>query len=193
MVIMSPAVCANGEEDPPAPVVGYSTFQQWSFSEWNYGPVNPDDGWQNAFGTPKLYVNPSSLWNSIVEGHTGVWTFTDLWGGVGIDIPNNPGPMPENDMWITLTWKAAGLSILPDRPIVGVGIQPDQEIPLGDGWMSTLFKIDFGPNPPDEWLAINGDILLDQVTVETHSVPEPATVGLLICGALLAFRRRKKY
>jgi hypothetical protein len=152
--------------------------------------VNPDDGWNS---NAQLYVNPNSLWNANIDGHPGVWTFTGLWGGVGISIPNNSVPQPENEMWIELTWKAANLSIVvPDRPLIGVGIQPDQEI-LIDGWMSSLFKIDFGSNLPDEWITINGDILLDQVVIDTYSgVPEPATFVLAIGGAIMAFRRKRK-
>ena len=202
MVIMSPVVCASGAIFPPPSWRGEegTTFQQWSFSEQNYAWVNPDAGWDNEFGTPQLFLDRNSLWNATVGEHTGVWTFEGFMGGVGIDISNNPVSRPEKEMWVELTWKEAGLmDFVPDVPSINVVADLDsklveriQEISIGDGWMSTLFKITLQPNPPREWVTITGDILLDHVVIDTRCIPEPATIAILVCGALLAFRRRRK-
>jgi hypothetical protein len=203
-VILAAAVCASATIFPPPSWRGEegTTFQQWSFSEEDYGPVQPDEipeeaRWVNEFGTPKLYVN-SSGWSDYVDGHQGVWTFMGRMGGVDIHIPNNKEPQPVKEMWIELTWKAAGISeLLPDRPFVNVWADHfrvdlmDETIPDDEEWISTLFKVNIWPNPPGEWITINGDILLDQVIIDTYCIPEPATLGLLSAGALLAFRRRR--
>ncbi|MCJ7729040.1 MAG: PEP-CTERM sorting domain-containing protein [Sedimentisphaerales bacterium] len=202
-VILGAAVCASAAIFLPPSWRGEegTTFQQWSFSEQNYAWVNPDADppWDNDFGTPQLFVDRNSLWNATVGEHTGVWTFEGLMGGVGIDIPNNPVSSPEKEMWVELTWKEADLmDFIPNVPSINVVADLDsklveriQEISIGDGWKSTLFKITLQPNPPREWVTITGDILLDQVIIDTYCIPEPATLGLLSAGALLAFRRRR--
>lgn len=192
---------------------GTTTSEQWSFSDWNYGPLHPDAGWVNPFGTdpeyPYLVVNPGADHSLSLGSHTGVWALGS--SGIDVVIPNNPdsGPGTQKEMWIELTWSIAGRSrFLPDQLMVDVFPLYDDEnasfrmetlrtnqSTSQDGqrqWFTTLYKVDIWPNPPGEWITIKGDIYIDNVAVDTICIPEPATFGLLIGGAIMAFRNRKK-
>jgi hypothetical protein len=228
MVILSAAVNAgarafsapdwNGDDG--------TTFQQWSFSkqQWSFlkrhsGPQLPDTGWVNEFGTPQLSVYDSQ-WSNKVDGHRGVWKFNSRRSEMFIDIPNNPESRPLKEIWVELTWEAAGTrncipweaactrnyipwevagtrNCIPDQPIIGVWAdhfekELMEEKQIDNKWTASLYKITIWPNPSAEQITISGDIRLDQVVVDTRCIPEPATLGLLIGGALMAIRRRRK-
>ncbi len=198
LVVLSTVVVADvsAYTSPPWSPGPTTTFEQWSFSAWNYGPVLPDNGWNNPFGTPQLVVSTSSQWNSSVGQHSGVWTLN---GEMDFIIPNYPVAQPEKDIWVEVTWQGAGLSsFVPDKPLLGIECDYDsvlisrQETPLNDGWTTTLFKLNVYPNPSSEWLVLKGDIMVDSVTINTICIPEPATFGLLIGGAFMAVRRKQK-
>ena len=190
-------VCATDALSSPSWNPGpTTTYEKWSFSAWNYGPVLPDAGWDNDFGTPQLVISTSSQWSSSVGQHSGVWTLS---GEMDFIIPNYPDvTRPEKDIWAEVTWKGAGLSYLPDKPLLGIECDYDevviqrQDTVLGDGWTTTLFKLNVYPNPTTEWIVLKGDIMVDSVTINTICIPEPATFGLLIGGAFMAIRRRQK-
>jgi hypothetical protein len=174
-----------------------TTFQQWSFSEWDCGPLEPDEGSNNAYGEPWLLVDSASQWSQSVDQHSGVWA---LGGEMFIDIPNFPLVQDMKEIWIELTWKGAGRTFLPDKPIIGietdVGIDrmelfEREETSLGNGWKSTIYKYHVWPNPTKEWVTINGDIYLDQVITDTRCVPEPGALSLLGLGALFGLRRKR--
>jgi len=217
MVILSAAVNAGARAFPAPSWSGDdgTTFQQWSFSkrQWSFlkrhrGPQLPDAGWVNEFGTPQLSVY-GSKWSNKVDGHQGVWKFNSLRSEMIIDIPNNPESRPLKEIWVELTWEAAGTrncipweaadtrNYIPDQPIIGVWADHFEkelmgEKPIDNNWTASLYKITIWPNPSAEQITIKGDIRLDQVVVDTRCVPEPATLGLLIGGTLMAIRRRRK-
>jgi hypothetical protein len=177
-----------------------ATFQQWSFNgtEPNRGPVAPDDGGLgNSFGTPALYVFGNSAQRS-----DGAWNLvTDE---MDIRIPNSQELQPLKEMQIELIWKAAQDSFLPPQPSVSVTpVYADQNLHIypqvlllgeeqADGWTKTVFSVNITPNPIREWIYIKGGIIVDQVSIDTRCIPEPVTFGLLIGGALMAIRRRRK-
>jgi len=173
-----------------------ATYEEWSFSTWNYGPVTPDTGWDNDFGTPQLVVSTASQWSSSVGEHDGVWTLS---GEMDFIIPNYPDTTrSEKEILVEVTWKGAGLSYLPDKPLLGIECDYDEVVitrtdtVLSDGWTTTLFKLSVYPNPSTEWIVLKGDIMVDSVIINTICIPEPATLGLLIGGAFMAIRRSRK-
>jgi len=115
-------------------------------------------------------------------------------------IPNDPIERPYKDIIITLIWAAGGAgAFMPDRPLVGVSAVPMEgmEMTVADNtldavWTESVFTIKIWPNPPEEWIAVKGDILVDEIKVETECVPEPATLGLLGLGSLALLRYRRK-
>ena len=200
MVILSAAVSAGARVFPAPSWSGNAgtTFQQWSFSDGNTNP-SPDvfPAPITPFGTPQLSVY-NSVWSNNLDGHQGVWTFSGFGSGVLLDIPNNPVSQPVKEMLVELTWEAAGISaFIPDQPIIGVWANNFTEQFMGvqqldNNWNASLYKITISPSPSAEQITINGDIRLDQIVVDTICTPEPATFGLLIGGALMAIRRRRK-
>jgi hypothetical protein len=174
-----------------------TTFEEWSFKEWNYyGPFEPDPNWKNDFETPLLQVSNTAQWTEYMGQHQGVWT---LGGEMDLMIPNFQVAQPKKEIWLELTWKGSSTrGFLPNKPIIGIGcdyedMQMHQELLTTDneGWNTTLFKIDIWPNPPLEYITIKGNILVDQVVIDTECIPEPATLGLLIGGVFLALRRKR--
>jgi hypothetical protein len=204
VAVLSFGVCANAQY--PWGMDGMTTFQQWSFSQWDLGPVQPDAGWDNKYGTdelpsPYMVVTGGNYQFKSISGHTGIWALGEL----DFLIPNYPVAQPEKDIRIEITWKGAELTFLPDTPLVGVvGFYNDEEIipsvqilqdapvPGTDGWKTSVFNISIWPNPANEWIAVKGDIYVDRVTIDTICIPEPATFGLLIGGAFMAIRRNRK-
>ena len=132
----------------------------------------------------------------VIDDRQGV---VPLSGEIDVLIPNYWELRPWKDIQIHLTWKPAGLDlILPDKPLVGVtpGYDPYKVFTvstsenLGLGWVYSLYEIEVIPNPPEEWIAIKGDILVDELVIDTVCVPEPVTIALLGLGGLVVLHRR---
>ncbi len=134
-----------------------------------------------------------------VDDHIGVW---GLSGEIDVYIPNWPERRPEKEIWIQLTWKAGELDqspFLPDVPIVGVAADifgsmtmTRQDFSVGqDGWYQSVFDIHLWPNPTKEWIAVKGDILVDQLVIDTICIPEPGTILLFSIAGWVISRGRK--
>jgi hypothetical protein len=169
-----------------------TTSQTWYFNTNDPMPPMPDVV-DNAFGAPFLMVDisPAGGWID------GAWALS---GEIDVVIPNDPTLRDEKKIEIWLTWQAGDLtSYLPSRPLVGVSADPmtgmemliKPQDPIGD-WNVTLYDITIRPNPASEWIAIKGNILVDQLTINTECIPEPATMGLLGLGSLALLRNRRK-
>jgi len=176
-----------------------TTTQIWYFGADDVMPV-PDV--VNPVGhTPKLRVDPGSGtgWHPTVDGRTGVWSLS---GEIDVVIPNYEFPNPYKDITISLIWAPGGVDdFMPDQPLVGVSAIPMDSMTMsvvndpfeGTIWTQSIYSIRIWPNPPREWIAIKGDILVDQLDIKTTCVPEPATMGLLSLGGLALLRVRRKH
>jgi hypothetical protein len=181
-----------------------TTLEQWSFGDGSVTPSPDPLTLHNTYGTPELWVGSRATYYDSIDSYKGVWTpGTDE---IDIQIPNtdNTGSNTYKNIWIEITWKAAGLTVrphLPSNPMVLV--DPDggydamnftrSDTLINDsGWYRTIVMVDIWPNPISEWIAIKGDIYIDEITIDTRCVPEPATFGLLIGGAFVALRRKLK-
>ena len=153
----------------------------------------------NDYGVPVLTVDtsPAGGWVPDPTGNGGGWALS---GEIDVIIPNDPTQREYKTIDILLTWRAGALGSLPNRPLVGVSADPmtamemaiEPQVPVND-WNVTLYKITIWPNPAEEWIAIKGDIVVDQLQIVTECIPEPATMGLLGLGSLALLRNRRKH
>jgi hypothetical protein len=176
-----------------------STYQRWDFLTESTTPA--PDASSNQFGTPALRVNPVGVWDQGGGSHLGIW---GLSGEIDVYIPNWPQIRPEKEILIQLTWKAGEADqspFLPDMPIVGVAADvfgsmsmTRQDFSVGqDGWYQSVFDIHLWPNPTKEWITVKGDILVDQLIIDTICIPEPGTILLLGTGLLTVISRRRRF
>lgn len=166
-----------------------STYQIWEFETDDATPV--PDVVSNPYGDPLLRVNTPFGWDN------GAWALS---GEMDILIPNYPYIRPEKWIQIQLTWKPGGLDpdpYLADQPLVAVTPFDAMEMFRYDdgqvipGWIHSTFKITIWPNPLEEWITIKGDILVDELVIDTICIPEPATMALLGLGGLTLMRKRR--
>ena len=179
-----------------------TTFQAWSFSDDVTTPA--PDTVNNQYGTPLLQVDTDHGWYESIDLGQGVWALS---GEIDIVIDNNPEPNPFKEIWINLVWRPEendptgapfNKSIfLPDAPLVAVWPFSNMEMVVNDetvnGWHHSTYEITIWPNPIDrEWITIKGNILVDELSIDTICVPEPATIALLTLGSLCTLRTRRR-
>ncbi|UCE99233.1 MAG: PEP-CTERM sorting domain-containing protein [Planctomycetota bacterium] len=166
-----------------------STWQQWDFSSDSTNP-DPDDG-SNPYGDPALTVY--AVEQRIPD--PGAWPLS---GEIDVYIPNRNLLLERKEIWLQLTWQAGGNDTnpsMPDEPWVAV--TPFQEMHMfrtdttPNTWTHSLFEITIWPNPPGEWITIKGDIIVDQVIIDTICIPEPATMFTLAIGGLMVLTRKR--
>jgi hypothetical protein len=195
--ILAVTVLANPVWNGPG-----TTFQEWSFGTNSFAP-SPDNGWVNPNGSPACFIGRRAVYSD----NGGTWALvTDE---MDIFIPNNPPLRPRKEMRIEIDWKAGSgeawpgwpqrplLSVFPDYGTSGLVVYPDitilqQGLLPGTPFTRTEFEVFIEPNPRSEWVVLKGDILVDHIAISTICIPEPATLGLLIGGTLMAIRRRRK-
>jgi len=171
-----------------------TTSQIWYFDDDNPTPM--PDVVNNGPG-----IDPATLY--VTPGPGGDWAngAWELSGEMDIILDNDPTPRELKTIRIWLTWRKGILdSILPDQPLVAVSavgmetmtMNVVQDPIAGTPWTLSFYDIAIAPNPPEEWIAIKGNIVVDQLMIETECIPEPATMGLLGLGSLALLRYRRK-
>ncbi|MGA2070635.1 MAG: PEP-CTERM sorting domain-containing protein [Sedimentisphaerales bacterium] len=189
-----------------------TTFQEWSFPNSDMQNVAPDAATKsNPYGDPSAWIGSRASYNS------GTWAL--ITDEMDFYIPNNPQPRVEKEMQIEVDWMAGsgqGWPHWPTQPLLSVYplyadpslvVFPDisilsQELITSAAPLyktvsvaplyKTVFSVTMEPNPVSEWVILKGDIVVDHIAISTICIPEPATLGLLIGGALMAIRRGRK-
>ena len=201
LVVGSFAVVAPAEDIVPPPWERFgprTTYQAWEFSTPDQFPL--PDQMDNPYDDPEMVITPipGGYWLPDYDGRIGVWPLS---GTIDVYIPNAPDhPDWTKRLWVQLTWEELE---------VGSGIEPlvivddffegqlIETFPIGTGdWFHSTYLIELPYNPPVEWLFIGGDIMVDELVVDTQCIPEPTTLIIWsLLGGLavtVGWRRRRR-
>jgi len=175
---------------------GVTTHQRWEFAENPGYPVALD----NPFGQPYVELG-NATYPDIVIGPDGVteiltWHIDQDGGELIIYVPNNPLPNARKVIFIQLTSDKGALLGSPTSSPGGSVSYPKPAINHdGTGWYTYTAQIDIPFNPPEEYITYRfpESTNISEVVVDTICVPEPATLGVLICSSvgIAALRRRR--
>ena len=193
-----------------------TTYQYWEFLDDNAGGVpwvtgtglKPDGPGPLDEGPPyipgyldntELWVEPFELWIDLdpASNREGIWPLS---GTIDVVVDNHEPPNEKKIVWLQVIWAERILGDHPDVPIITpiplvdhITTAPllvgNEHVPLGDDWFESTYTWEIYPNPIDEQFTIGGDILVDQLIIDTWCIPEPATLAVLLIGGLLLLGR----
>lgn len=149
----------------------------------------------------------------------GVFQGTTAGDGLSICIPNQLDPTKYKELWLEMTFTTTNTNfattIISQLTAPGSVVERGydygndlyQFVPQADGWYKLGDNYRITPQPCSETYEIRlsdldipgvvspwpaGTYLwLDEITIYTHCVPEPATMSLLALGGIALIRRRK--
>jgi len=193
-LVVGTALADDIETPPWLRTSDRATFQRWEFSDNNPMPFpNEED---NRFGPPQLTVWPlvGSAWMGEYDNRYGVWPLS---GEIEVRIPNaKDHPEWTKRVQIQLTWELEG-QILPLVTVDDIDGQEIETDVIGGGlpehpWFHTTWLVELPYNPVWELVSISGDIMVDELVIDTICVPEPGTMALLAIGGVMALARRRR-
>jgi len=189
---------------PPWRYQPRTTYQLWEFNFPNNGLKPSPDDWYSPYYQAMLTITPDPINPEWIPSYPltgglprpGVWALS---GNIEVWIPNNPEPLEFKDLWLQLVW-------MPQEnyptaiPLIEVqGTPPGQVLGglvesfcAGTPWIYSWYKYTLMPNPMTERIGIYGNILVDELVIDTRCAPEPATMALLGLGGLGMLFRRKR-
>lgn len=175
----------------------YFTHQVWEFNSDTNPAVADVNG--NPYGNPVSTIN-GATWSG------GAWKIVGTDGTIDLYIPNEANPLLTKEVWFQLTFNTnvnafayTTFEILTSSPTT-TKWQWENVDPVdpssGRYRYSAIWTIN--PQPDSETIHIgaklssepNGFLSLDQVSVDTRCIPEPATLTLLGLGLVSVLRRK---
>ncbi|MCJ7544097.1 MAG: hypothetical protein MUP47_05960 [Phycisphaerae bacterium] len=210
VALLAPAAMAKDLNPPPwDPGLPNQTSQYWEATASSgtlFVVANP---FENPYCDPS---NPMSAapWMTATNAHIVQTTGPDgnedwTWhigadgqngGTVSIWIPNNPEP----ELYKLVFWQMTS-----DKSPTPAGNPPTTNPPgtvlappytpvkhSGD-WYTYNGLLQIVPNPRGEWITFELAYCthIEEIVIKTICIPEPATLGVLACGALALRRRRR--
>jgi hypothetical protein len=180
----------------------YAVTAEWEFLT-PANPTPPDGPLTNVMtkgsGTIPTFVSisggPAGLGWGMGDGDGG-WFFPDS-GDMHFRIDNVIDQRPVKHLWMQVTHTPMlGLGVDPLAGFNGAatGSLPGPVSMISHGPTSTIFHWDMFPNPPWEEfrLLVFGTGEIDQVVVDTISIPEPTSFLLVsVCAAIGCMGRRR--
>lgn len=204
---------------PPNVVIGLPQWQSWNrgaplsaTAAWDFltntNPAAPDDPAVQAILPPgtsaSAMASTSMQWTDSFQlgGHEGWYVPVGSANGqIVINMPNWIDEEPVKYLRLQMTYNGPDQASTPTVNIVGTDPQGclttfigqiDEVTPLGQQYSISMWKI--VPNPDSERIIITipTGLFVDEIVVDTISIPEPATMALMGLGVLGLLRRRKK-
>jgi len=204
LAVFARSAFADDVQPPPWRGQYSTTSQFWEFMTLNPGPLQPDGsptGGQPWLPSTHLIVYPDGDWIAAdpASGREGIWPLS---GEMWVTVDNHNPPNEVKYMWVQLTWRYDPnkgdkippiLSDFDPMYAMPPGLTIEPVVDLGFGWYETTYKWEIRPNPPDEFFIISGNILVDELVIDTWCIPEPSTLALAGFGGglLLVLRRRR--
>jgi hypothetical protein len=202
VALTAPSIYADDFAPPPWPRAHPNAVTaEWEF----FAPVNPlgPDGGLTNVGvkgtgpalTSATVVGTGGLGWGAGDGD-GAWFFP-AGGSIDITMNNVVDLEPFKYIRVQVT-HTPGLPIAIDpMPAANFGatgsvvVAPPVFVPVDP--THSLFIWDMSPNPPFEMFSVivGGTGEVDQVVVDTISIPEPASISIVAIGALALLRRRR--
>ncbi len=175
-----------------------TTYQKWTFDD-DDNPAIPEI-YQNVYGTPLVTITDepdTSLpldWYEQYQGREGVWL-----AGISqfeIEVPNRPVEEGYKEIWFEAIYRVwiVSLEVTTSSPDAEISLLHHTVTDLGDSWYKLEAAWRVEPNPVSETITLKlagSGGALDEMTVQTICVPEPATLMSLGLGFTFLVRRRR--
>ena len=172
-------------------------------AEWDFlastNPVDPDGPLTNIDVPFKGGYDTRATIDGGSWDDDGTWYFQHG-GSISIEMDNVVDILPVKDLLLQITYSGQTAPSVDWSQCIGfdseVGTNVDFEpIDVGDPDASSHWEYcRLYPNPDWEliWIDVPDNVTIDQIIIDTQSIPEPATVALLGLGTLFLIRIRRR-
>jgi len=183
----------------------YFTYQSWDFAT-DANPCSPVGDYVNPAGVGYATITGGQWVNQLPVGRQGGWQISGGTGAIEFTIPSVADPNLTQEVWFQMTlftndfalMDHADARVYADDGTIDYQWETITPIDLNQGLVQYTAVWTVTPQPASGRIVLSADftnnpglfVILDRADIATRSVPEPATIGLLLSGLAMAFRRR---